>query len=108
MQNWNIINPGVPGPPTTVVVLGCYRGGTSMIAAIIRELGIDLGEYRDPEEEEAKKPYPDFEDLEAQHYLHGPVWDQLRTDHDPTIFDTADLNHFEGEVIRPKTARLGV
>ena len=39
-------------PPRTVVVLGAARGGTSMVAGILRILGVDMGVDLDPSNNE--------------------------------------------------------
>ena len=38
-----IINPGIVSPQKTVVIIGIQRGGTSMVAGVARELGVNLG-----------------------------------------------------------------
>ena len=41
---FGILRPAIPGPQRTIVVLGAPRGGTSMVAATLRKLGVMMGE----------------------------------------------------------------
>ena len=41
---FGILRPAIHGPQKTIVVLGAPRGGTSMVAATLRKLGIMMGE----------------------------------------------------------------
>lgn len=41
---FGIMRPAVSGPHKTIVVLGAPRGGTSMVAATLRKLGVMMGE----------------------------------------------------------------
>ena len=42
-----VINPQDPGPVMTVPIVGVPRGGTTMVAAVVDALGIDLGPRKD-------------------------------------------------------------
>ena len=49
-----ILNPGISSTQKTFIVVGVQRGGTSMVAGVMRELGINLGtnlgsNHEDPE-----------------------------------------------------------
>ena len=41
---FGVLRPPVPGQQKTIVVLGAPRGGTSMVAATLRALGVMMGE----------------------------------------------------------------
>ena len=41
---FQILRPAQPGPHKTIIVLGAPRGGTSMVAATLRKLGVVMGE----------------------------------------------------------------
>ncbi len=47
-KSMTILREGNPHPQKTVVVLGCPRGGTSMVAGVLRELEIPMGEKINP------------------------------------------------------------
>lgn len=49
-----IVRPGSDSPTKTIVIIGAQRGGTSMVAGVARELGVNLGRnlgnnHEDPE-----------------------------------------------------------
>ena len=78
-------------PPTataekTVVVLGAFRGGTSMVAQLLRALGVFMGdEFAHPDQE-----YGNLEDREFQQLLHRK--DLLtREDISSTDFSAAEI-----------------
>jgi hypothetical protein len=61
----------VANPPTadrqkTVVVLGAFRGGTSLVARILKNLGVFMGDEFAPSDRE----YETIEDAEFQQLLH--------------------------------------
>jgi hypothetical protein len=41
---FGVLRPPIPGNQKTIVVLGAPRGGTSMVAATLRKLGVMMGE----------------------------------------------------------------
>ena len=41
---FRVLRPAHPGPQKTIIVLGAPRGGTSMVAATLRKLGVAMGE----------------------------------------------------------------
>jgi len=43
-DTFGVLRPSIPGPQKTVIVLGAPRGGTSMVAATLRKLGVMMGE----------------------------------------------------------------
>jgi hypothetical protein len=60
------VNPPTGDREKTVVVLGAFRGGTSMVAKMLREIGVFMGsEYARPDPE-----YDNVEDREFQQLLH--------------------------------------
>lgn len=72
MERAHRSNPAlVANPPTgasqkTVVVLGAFRGGTSMVARVLQQLGVFMGsEFAEPDRE-----YETSEDRAFQHLLH--------------------------------------
>ncbi len=75
----------VANPPTadvqkTVVVLGAFRGGTSMVAQVLKELGVFMGDQFAPPDVE----YNNLEDQEFQALLHRR---DLLTQKDITLAD---------------------
>lgn len=67
--------------PKTVIVLGAARGGTSMVAGLVRMMGIPMGERIDPPSNEdldfieGKEPLPAAPD--PKHPEHKRVWERL-------------------------------
>ena len=47
-----VLREGAPGRHMTVLVTGVARGGTSMVAGVVRELGVDLGANLGPNHED--------------------------------------------------------
>lgn len=61
-----VANPPTPGAQKTVVVLGAFRGGTSLVARVLKALGVFMGaEFAHPDRE-----YDTVEDAEFQRLLH--------------------------------------
>jgi len=69
-----LVNPPTADVEKTVVVLGAFRGGTSMVAQLLMELGVFMGEEFAPPDLE----YENFEDREFQDLLHR--WELLEKD----------------------------
>lgn len=63
-----LANPPTADREKTVVVLGAFRGGTSMVSQLVRELGVFMGEKFAASDRE----YPNAEDQEFQELLHRP------------------------------------
>jgi len=67
--------------PKTIVVLGAARGGTSMVAGLVRMLGIDMGERLDPPTNEDLDFIEGREPLiaitDSKHPEHTPVLERL-------------------------------
>jgi hypothetical protein len=61
-----VVNPPTDSREKTVVVLGAFRGGTSLIAQLLHELGVFMGERLAPPDRE----YDTVEDLQFQELLH--------------------------------------
>jgi hypothetical protein len=69
-----LVNPPTADVEKTVVVLGAFRGGTSMVAQLLMELGVFMGEeFAAPDQE-----YENIEDREFQDLLHR--WELLEKD----------------------------
>ena len=67
MQPFQIVTPSKEGHKT-VIVIGAFRGGTSMVAGVVDALGIPMvlgGKADNP-------GYPNYEDQEIQDILHSP------------------------------------
>jgi hypothetical protein len=58
--------PASSAPQKTIVILGVERGGTSMVAGMIRALGVDLGERAGRNHEDPKFLTDDQDKLSAQ------------------------------------------
>ena len=50
---FRVLHPAQPSPQKTVIVLGAPRGGTSMVAASLRKLGVVMGEKLGHQHEDA-------------------------------------------------------
>jgi hypothetical protein len=94
-----VVNPPTQDTEKTVVVLGAFRGGTSMVARALLELGVFMGERFGE-----RLVYKNFEDLDFQELLHrSAIFDQkhLSTyDFPPAVIDAVielamqrDRNH---------------
>jgi hypothetical protein len=63
-----VVNPSDDESHKTVVVLGAFRGGTSMVARVLQNLGVFMGDAFAPPDAE----YETAEDCEFQTLLHRP------------------------------------
>jgi len=79
-----------------VIVLGCYRTGTSAVAGVLHHLGIQMGHEFDPPSSSNPKGY--FEDLEFKRLLH-PLLDNSETVFDPVCQDLVSRREREGHDI---------
>ncbi len=79
-----IINPANISDKKTIIVIGCARGGTSMVAGLIRKLGIFMGENIDgPNHEDQDFMTDDLEALQeavATRNSHHLYWGWKNTD----------------------------
>ncbi|RMG21833.1 MAG: hypothetical protein D6732_26630 [Methanobacteriota archaeon] len=60
------VNEGIRNRKKTVVILGVERGGTSMVAGMVRALGVDLGERAGRNHEDPKLLTDDLNRLKAR------------------------------------------
>lgn len=90
-----LANPPTTHAEKTVIVLGTFRGGTSMVAQLLRELGVFMGEEFAPPDHE----YDNVEDWEFQEVLHRE--DLLIKEN----ITTADFSAYEIRALRELIAK---
>ncbi len=79
-----VLIPPIVAAEKTVIVLGCARGGTSMVAGLVRKLGIFMGENIDgPNHEDQDFMHNDIETLRTvveRRNAEHPYWGWKNTD----------------------------
>ena len=68
---------------TCVIVIGCYRTGTSAVAGVLHHLGVSMGKSFDPPAKSNPKGF--FEDLDFKN-LH-PMLERSTEDFKKLCFD---------------------
>jgi hypothetical protein len=85
-----LANPATGDSQKTVIVLGAFRGGTSMVSRLLRELGVFMGEKFAVGDGD----YDNAEDKEFQDLLHRP--DLLTKENvDATDFSSTELRQVQ-------------